>query len=99
MKKTLLVFTLIMTAPLMAQQFILVSFNTLHYGWGPNTNIKDQAIVQSWQFAHADAMVLQEFMPQATFAGLVRAPPNRPNCMLCFLRARSISSSHRTRLA
>lgn len=54
-------------------QFTVASFNTLHYGWGATTAAKDAVIQQLGTVAHA--IVLQEIMPQANFAGLQTAFP------------------------
>lgn len=62
---------LFVAPPLAAQkQFVLVSFNTLHYGYGTTTADKDAAIFSVAKAAQADAIVLQEIMPPATFGDL-----------------------------
>lgn len=62
--------TLLAGPPMAAQSFVLLSFNTLHYGWGANSAYKDQAIFATAQAVGANAIVLQEVMPNATFGNL-----------------------------
>jgi endonuclease/exonuclease/phosphatase family metal-dependent hydrolase len=76
-KENILLLLALLGAPSMAaQSFVLVSLNTLHYGWGANTAYKDQAIFTVAQAAGADAIVLQEVMPQALL------PPGSFNFMV-----------------
>lgn len=85
MKKLILlsILTLIAAPSLTAQTFVLVSFNTLHYGWGTNTPNKDQAIYDVAQATGASAIVLQEIMPQANFGNLQTLfPPSTADFMV-----------------